>query len=47
VGRRVAKVCVLSGVKVDFLDRVIQNWTNQLFRGGYVCFLLVLCNKQT
>ncbi len=29
---------VSRGVMLDFLDRVIQNWTNQLFRGGYVCF---------
>jgi hypothetical protein len=37
----VAKVSVSRGVLLDFLDRVIQNWTNQLFRGGYVCFMLV------
>ncbi len=36
-----AKVSVWRGGMLDFLDRVIQNWTNQLFRGGYVCFMLV------
>ncbi len=40
-----SKVSVSRGVMADFLDRVIQNWTNQLFRGGYVCFMLVFVQQ--